>query len=127
MSTKRSINKIVERSGVRYIQAVIENTNCIFQEILQGNDQGNDCFIEFISDNVATSFCVFGQIKSGKSYRDLTGYKMSVDKEHLEYWHKHLLPVAGIVYDEELNKAFWVNISLYIKSNPKILSENSHT
>jgi hypothetical protein len=70
MSTKRSINKIVERSGVRYIQGVVENTKFIFQEILEGNYPANDCFIEFISDNVATSFCIFGQIKSGKGYSD---------------------------------------------------------
>jgi len=126
MSTKRSINKVVERSGIRYVQSVIEDTNCIFQEIAQSNDQGNDCYIEFISDNVATSFCVFAQIKSGQSYRDTKGYKIPADKEHIEYWHGHLLPVAGIVYDEELNKAFWINISSYIKSNPEILNKESH-
>jgi hypothetical protein len=127
MSTKRSANKIVERSGIRYVQNVIENTNCIFQEISHINDQGNDCYIEFISDNVATSFCIFAQIKSGNSYKDAKGYKIQADQDHVEYWHKHLLPVAGIVYDEELNKAFWINVSAYIKSNPEILNKNSHT
>ena len=127
MSTKRSANRIVELSGVRYVQSVIEDTNCIFQEIPQHNDQGNDCYIEFISDNVATSFCIFAQIKSGQSYKDESGYKIPANKEHLEYWQKHLLPVAGIIYDENLNKGFWINISSYIKSNPEILNKASHT
>jgi len=127
MSTQRSANKIVERSGIRYVQNVIENTNCIFQEISHINDQGNDCYIEFISDNVATSFCIFAQIKSGNSYKNTSGYKIPADKVHIEYWHNHLLPVVGIVYDEEQKKAFWINISSYIKSNPQILNKNSHT
>lgn len=127
MSTKRSNSKIEERNGLRYIQEVIERNNCIYQEIAFSNDQGNDCYIEFIENNVATSFCVFAQIKSGKSYKDNNGYKIPADKEHLVYWKDHLLPVVGLVYDDEIRTAFWVNITEYLKSNPHVVQQQDHT
>lgn len=104
MSTKRSQNKATEKLGLKYIRSVVEEHNCIFQAIDLENDQGNDCFIEFIDNNIATSFCVFAQIKSGKTYKDKSGYKIPADFDHLQYWTNHILPIVGIVYDLELKK-----------------------
>ncbi len=126
MTTKRTFNKITEKVGVKYIRSVVESHNCIYQAIDLENDQGNDCFIEFIDNNTATSFCVFAQIKSGKSYKDKSGYKIPADSDHLQYWANHILPIAGIVYDLDLEKAYWVNITEYLKSNSQIIPKNSH-
>ncbi|PWK80446.1 uncharacterized protein DUF4365 [Mucilaginibacter oryzae] len=126
MSTKRSQNKATEKLGLKYIQSVVEEHNCIFQAIDLENDQGNDCFIEFIDNNIATSFCVFAQIKSGKTYKDKSGYKIPADSDHLQYWINHILPIVGIVYDLEFNKAYWVNITEYLKVNPQVLLNKSH-
>jgi Domain of unknown function (DUF4365) len=126
MSTKRSFNKIVENKGISYVKGIIQNNNCIFQEIDLDNDQGNDCYIEFVSENISTSFCLFAQIKSGKSYRDKNGYKIPTDRAHLEYWKNHLHPVVGIVYDEVRDEAFWGDITTYIENNPKILEQKTH-
>jgi len=126
MTTKRSFNKTAEKLGVKYIRSIVESYNCIYQAIDLDNDQGNDCFIEFIDNNIATSFCVFAQIKSGKSYKDKSGYKIQANSDHLQYWANHILPIAGIVYDLELEKAYWVNITEYLKSNSRVLLKNSH-
>ena len=126
MPLKRSQNKSVELTGVSFVQNIVQKANCIFEPISLENDLGNDCYIEFIDNEVATSFCVFAQIKSGNSYKDISGYKIPADKDHLEYWANHLIPVIGIVYDPEQEKAFWVNITEYIKNNPSILKQQYH-
>ena len=126
MTTKRSFNKITEKLGVKYIRSVVESHNCLYQTIDLENDQGNDCFIEFIDNNIATSFCVFAQIKSGKSYKDKSGYKIPANSDHLQYWANHILPIAGIVYDVDLEKAYWVNITEYLKNNSQVTLKNSH-
>jgi hypothetical protein len=126
MTTKRNSNKPIENLGVEFIKSIVKSHNCIYQAISLNNDQGNDCFIEFIDNNIATSFCVFAQIKSGKSYKDKTGYKIPADLDHLQYWNNHLLPIAGIVFDVDLERAYWVNITEYLKVNPQILLNKSH-
>jgi hypothetical protein len=127
MSTKRSPNKVTERSGIAFVQSIVEKANCIFEHISLENDVGNDCFIEFFTDNIATSFCVFSQIKSGISYKDNKGYYLPTDNDHIEYWANHLMPVIGIVYDPEMAKAFWINITEYIKARPTILTQKHHS
>lgn len=124
MTTKR--NKVLEDSGSIFIQNIVRENNCIFQEVDLKNDQGNDCYIEFITDNVATSFCVFAQIKSGKSYKDKSGYKIPADQNHLNYWSNHTNPVVGIVFDEQSQEAFWVNITEYLFKNPEVMEQSTH-
>ncbi len=126
MTTKRSQNKVVEKLGIRYVQTIIENNNCIYQPISGENDQGNDCYIEFINNNITTSFCLFAQIKSGKSYKNKSGYKIPTDSNHLHYWRNHILPIAGIVYDVDLEKAYWINISEYLKTHSDEILGKSH-
>jgi len=125
MTTKR--NRITENRGPRFVQKVVEDNNCIYQQIELDNDQGNDCYIEFISGSVATSYCVFAQIKTGKSFRDNRGYKIPANSDHLAYWHNHNCPVVGIVYDEQKEEAFWINISEYLLNKPEVLSQKYHT
>ncbi|HYH16849.1 MAG TPA: DUF4365 domain-containing protein [Flavisolibacter sp.] len=126
MSTIRNANKKIEFEGVRYIQGVVQNCNSIFHPIALENDQGNDCYIEFVVNGKATNFGVFVQIKSGNSYKDSKGYKIPADKKHLEYWSNSMYPVVGIVYDPAFKKAYWVSINDYLKANPQVLSANYH-
>src|SRR6478609_2834329 len=105
MSTKRIKNRIIESVGILHVQGVIEESGCVFSRIPLDNDYGNDCYIEFFENEVATSVCIFAQVKSGKSYKDKTGYKIPANKDHLEYWNNHSNPIVGIVYDDELKKA----------------------
>ena len=125
MTTRR--NRKLEDEGTVFIQNTVRLHNCIFQEVELRNDQGNDCYIEFITDEVATSFCVFAQIKSGNSYKDKSGYKIPADSNHLEYWKLHTNPIAGIVYDEQKKEGYWVNISEYVNQNPQILEQKTHS
>jgi hypothetical protein len=62
--TIRNPNTQIEQQGIRYVEAVVQDSNSIIQKIDRDNDQGNDCYIEFVTDGIATNYGVFAQIKS---------------------------------------------------------------
>jgi hypothetical protein len=119
-------NRETELEGIDFVRSVVRKMKCSFQEISHHNDQGNDCYIEFVQDLIPTNYGVFVQIKSGRSFRDNSGYKIPSDKSHLEYWGRNLYKTIGIVYDPDLGKAFWVDVSKYLKSNPQIITQDTH-
>jgi hypothetical protein len=120
-------NRKTELEGVHYVQGVVQKMDSSFESFSHHNDQGNDCYIEFVKDRIPTNYGVFVQIKSGPSFKDHNGYKIPADKAHLEYWSKNLYKTIGIVYDPEIQKAFWIDISDYIKANQQILLQAHHS
>lgn len=124
--TFRNPNTKTEQQGIRYVESVVQDSNSIIQKIDRDNDQGNDGYIEFVSEGLATNYGVFVQIKSGTSYKDRKGYKIPANNAHLHYWHGGLNLNIGIVYDPEIGKAFWIDFKEYINSNIHILSQKTH-
>ncbi len=120
-------NRKTELEGVHFVQGVVQNKESSFEPFSHQNDQGNDCYIEFVKNRIPTNYGVFVQIKSGPSFKDANGYKIPADKSHLEYWSKNLYKTIGIVYDPDLSKAFWVDISDYTRLNPAILNQKNHS
>lgn len=45
----------------------------------------------------------------------------------MHYWRNHILTIAGIVYGVDLQKAYWINISEYLKTHSEALSDEYHT
>jgi hypothetical protein len=125
--TYRNLNTKTEFQGVRYVQGVVQDNNSIFEPFSRENDQGNDCLIEFVDNGLATNYGVYVQIKSGPSYKDSRGYYIPADKAHLKYWNQGINLTIGIVYDPETGKAFWVDITAYLKGNPHVLQQKHHT
>lgn len=125
--TFRSPNRVVELEGINYVRGVVQSHQSIYHEIAGGNDQGNDGYIEFVLNNYATNFGVFVQVKSGKSYKNKNDYIIPANNDHLKYWSNGLYPVVGIVYDPDLKKAFWIDISEYASHHPDCLNEDNHT
>ncbi|MDY0170313.1 MAG: DUF4365 domain-containing protein [Thermoguttaceae bacterium] len=127
MSTKRKKSAGTSSEGVHYVGGVVARHNGIFQKIDEGNDQGHDAYIEFISGKEATSLFAWVQIKSGVSYRRKGGYAIPADKDHFDYWKSSPAPVVGIVYDPDLDSAVWINISEYLHSNPDIAENGPYS
>ncbi|MBP4139787.1 DUF4365 domain-containing protein [Flavobacterium cupreum] len=125
--TNRNPNIKTEFQGVRFVQGVVQDNHSIFQNLSRENDQGNDCYIEFVRNGLATNYGIFVQIKSGDSYKDSLGYKFTADKAHLEYWNQGLNLTVGIVFDPEIKKAFWVDVTSYLTSRPDIFTQSYHT
>lgn len=108
------------KSGVDYIQTIVNSHNCIFQEIDTKNDLGIDAIIEIIKDETPTSKFFATQIKSGKTYYNKKANLCKIPvKNHFDYWTKHPLPVYGIVYIPEFGDAYWVDIKKYLQENPE--------
>jgi hypothetical protein len=128
MTTKRLHTKATARMGVNFAKSVIETQNCIFQEVDLENDIGNDAYIEFIQGEDGTGCCIANQIKSGESYVAKSGndFVLKSDRDHFEYWNSHVLPVAGIVYDPDEQRAAWVNISLYLEEHPGVVADGPY-
>ncbi len=127
MSTKRKKTSGTSSEGVHYVGSVVARGNCVFQKIDQDNDQGHDAYIEFISDEEATSLFTWVQIRSGTSHRRKDGYAISADKEHFEYWKNSPAPVVGIVYDPTTQSGVWINISEYLHANPDIAENGPYS
>lgn len=54
-------------------------------------------------------------------------YAFQADKEHFEYWEKTIAPVVGIVYDPNIDTAFWIDITEHLKNNPSLMRDGSYT
>ena len=115
--TRRKTNA-TSRNGVNYVRTIIEHANCIFHEIHQENDYGNDAFIELVDNEKVTGKYLLIQIKSGTSYHDDSSCWIPATQKKFEYWKNHRLPVVGITYVPSENCAYWVNISHRLKKSP---------
>lgn len=109
------------------MRALVERHNSTFQEIDLHNDLGNDAYVEFVVEESATGCCVALQIKSGSSYRaGANRYVFQSDRDHLEYWASHTLPVLAVIYDPESGQAAWTDITEEIRNNPSRLENGPY-
>jgi hypothetical protein len=122
MTTRRGQSAATGRVGVNFVRDVVERANCVFQEIEQSNDIGNDAYIEFVVAEEATGCCIAAQIKSGLSYLTTEGaFVLTADRDHFEYWSSHVLPVSGVVVDPVSGRAGWCDITAYLHENPGVI------
>jgi hypothetical protein len=127
MTTQRQKSAGTASAGFHYVSGIVTRANCIIQKVDADNDQGNDAYIEFISNEVATSLFAWVQVKSGASYRRSDGYAIPADREHFEYWNNWPVPVVGIVHDPEKMTAVWINISEFLRSHPDIIKNGPYS
>lgn len=127
MTTRRKQTAGTSSEGFHFVGGIATGANCIIQKVDEGNDQGNDAYIEFISGEVATSLFAWVQIKTGASCRRSDGYAIPADREHFEYWNNSPVPVVGVVYDPERKFAAWINISEYLRSHPDAIENGPYS
>jgi hypothetical protein len=119
-------NKVTELKGVNHIATIINDSSCIFNKIDGTNDVGIDGYIEFTENQSTTGLCIGVQIKSGDSNWNNGRIHLKSSKEHFSYWSNHILPICGVVYIPSLHKAYWVDITAYIKDNSHVLNEGPY-
>jgi len=124
---RKPISSAVEREGVNFARSIVEAANCIFQEIERRNDFGNDAIIELVEGEDVRGICLAAQIKSGASYCTEIDCIIPASKCHFEYWHKHTLPVIGIVYDPSEKCAYWSSITGLLKHDPQRVTKGPFT
>ncbi len=104
---------ITDRLGVHTVGLMFQKYGFIFREqpIV---DCGIDAQIELVSENNASGKLIALQIKSGVSWfkeKTMDGYIFRGDKNHLEYWLNHSLPVVIVLCDTDSDIAYWQTIS----------------
>lgn len=111
----------VSQEGVAFINKIISNSGCIFRPIHNETDIGLDAYVEFVNNEEPTAKIFAVQIKSGKSFKNNNDYIIPSDKRHFDYWDRSVIPVIGIVYDPEKEKAFWVNITEFLNETSDLI------
>lgn len=107
---------------------ILNEYKCIFNKVDGSNDVGIDAYIEFVENKGVTGLCIGVQIKAGNSNLSTNGENIYLksDKKHFEYWQSHILPIIGVVYIPEEKKAFWVDITQYLKDNEIVIEEGPY-
>jgi hypothetical protein len=104
----------MEEAGVDASRRLFRSQGWIYQEVDQENDYGKDAYIDLPETGTVTGITFALQVKSGSSYRRANGYRIPVE-DHRVAWMESSVPVFGVVYDKELDRLFWVNITQYLR------------
>ncbi|MEU3567686.1 PQQ-binding-like beta-propeller repeat protein [Kitasatospora sp. NPDC036755] len=114
-------NRRIELAGANALQALLQDHDHVVYPIDGGADLGEDFLVAFTRDRVRTGRMVAVQVKTAGSrsskYRRARGYAIPVD-DHADDWRNNVLPVVGVVYDMEIRKLFWVNLTKVLSASP---------
>ncbi|HEX8069722.1 MAG TPA: DUF4365 domain-containing protein [Pyrinomonadaceae bacterium] len=109
--------KIVGKSGVIYVDCIVNAQGSVFRPVHQEDDFGIDGYIELVNSEYASGRLIAVQIKTGASYlsKDKQQFEVKVDNHHLNYWRNFVVPVILICHSPSINLAAWVSIRDYIE------------
>lgn len=110
-------SKQTASAGVLFVESVVNDHGSIFHPIHQENDIGIDGFIELIDVGEASGQLLAVQIKSGDSYlaADGHGFRVPVDKAHLDYWASYMVPVVIVCYSPSKKSGAWTSVRDFIE------------
>jgi hypothetical protein len=102
----------VSRRGIAKIASVCAEMGYLWRET-NSSDVGLDGEIEIVESGKATGKIIKVQSKAGSSYiRGTNGskFRVYVDVEHCDYWAGVINPVIAIIYDPQIDAAYWIDI-----------------
>lgn len=110
-------SKQTANAGVLFVETVVNQHGSIFHPVHQENDIGIDGFIELIDVGEGSGQLLAVQVKSGDSYRasDDKGFRVPVDKAHLDYWASYMVPVIIVCYSPALKRGAWISVRDFIE------------
>jgi hypothetical protein len=102
-----------DRAGVAAVsEKICEELRWLFRE--PSSDFGVDAQVEIADDDILTGKLLGLQIKSGESFfkeRTPNTIIYRGDKEHLQYWLNHKLPILIVLYDPATDTAYWEQVT----------------
>ncbi|MGW2144063.1 DUF4365 domain-containing protein [Nonomuraea bangladeshensis] len=111
---RRGSSAKIASVGVARVRLVIEEElGWIFRE-QSIEDYGIDAHVEIVDEDEVSGRLLAFQIKSGMSwFRDevASGWWFYPDRNNVDYWLRHSLPVVVIVYHPILRQCFWQNVN----------------
>lgn len=102
-------NDLVERDGIFAVGALARKAGWVMREQPRP-DRGIDVLVEGMTGDLPDGRLVAMQIKSGTSYfKDPVdgGWRRYLDRDHVEYWMTHSLPVVLVLYNPDTEVAYW--------------------
>lgn len=113
-----SKTRAIGSMGEHQVAKICAAAGAVFSKIDGTDDVGIDGHVEFSEQEFATGHWIKVQVKSGGSFRNADGsYCFESDLSHYRLWSKGILPVAGVVYDPEFDRCFWVDVSAHLRSD----------
>lgn len=105
--------ELTDEIGINLVATIVATElKWIFREQLK-KDIGIDAQIEVLDEGKSAGHLIASQIKSGESYfieKNDDGIIYRGDKDHLDYWSGHSLPVLVILCDIENKVAYWQHV-----------------
>lgn len=84
-------------------------------------DFGKDGYVDVSDEGRLTGESFFGQIKGGRSYAAVGGYRIPVE-DHVTVWRDSPAAVIGIVRDPVDDRLRWVNLTLALREDSALAS-----
>ncbi|WP_411130025.1 DUF4365 domain-containing protein [Streptomyces sp. x-19] len=101
------------------LRTLLEDHNHLVHVVDGSTDMGEDLIVDFTRDRKRTGCMIAVQVKTagGKSskYRRANGYAIPVGS-HADDWAARPIPVVGVVYDMEVGRLFWVNLTKALRT-----------
>lgn len=104
-------NHFTERAGVAYVDRLCSEAKQAWRELTR-SDVGIDGHIELVENGRPTGKLVGVQIKSGPSFIGRSGQRFvfKASRDNFGYWARYCLPVLGVVYDTNMERAVWIDL-----------------
>ena len=114
---KHPSTAVTAKSGMLFLQQIVNQHGSIFRTVHQEDDVGIDGFIEPAKKEEATGRLIAVQVKSGDSYLspEKDEFIVPVDERHLHYWMHYMLPVVLVAYSPTKNIAAWISVRDYVE------------
>lgn len=110
----RKSTAVTDRAGVYTVGLLVEKMQWIYREQTV-EDYGIDAHVEVVDGEDVTGRVLALQIKSGPSHfvdtADGRGWWFYPDKDDLDYWLSHSLPVIVVRADPDQGQAQWQSVS----------------
>jgi hypothetical protein len=103
---------IAGREAVRAFEGFCLEQKWIWHEVPGQADFGKDGYVDIVTQAGAlTGSCFAVQIKGGRSRRRSGGYRIEATANNRSQWAASTLPVIGIVWDPDLSRLFWMDLT----------------
>jgi hypothetical protein len=116
LHTGSAQTSLTERAGVAAVQAAFTKMGWFFREQTV-SDFGIDAQVEIVQGDKPVGRLIALQIKSGPSYfahKSGANYKFYGQKQHLEYWLRHCLPVFLVLYNPNDGMLLWQRVERHL-------------
>lgn len=127
------VSAITGDVGISILRTLfLDELGWLFRAQLE-SDYGIDAQVEPVVDGHASGKLLALQVKAGRSYfQEPTsdGFVFRPDRDHVEYWLNHALPVLIVLVDVDAHRAWWEVVSedtlTRTKSSWKVVVPHAH-